>query len=124
MPDRWHRQYAEEVGIRPNDIVLTDEGDVKIVDYATIEDYTNRKIVVFDPEYNDLVEMDEVVAVVLPGADPDAALAQYLANPPREIVSVGWDGASQPMLRYRDELHLPDHRRSIVWSTIPSSVGT
>ena len=32
----------------------------------------------------------------------------------REVVSVGWDGASRPMLRYRDELHLPDHARSIV----------
>jgi hypothetical protein len=34
----------------------------------------------------------------------------------REVVQVGWDGASQPILRYRDELHLPDHRRSAVRS--------
>lgn len=33
---------------------------------------------------------------------------------PRELVVVGWDGASKPMLRYRDELKLPDHARSIV----------
>lgn len=79
MPDDWHRKYAEEVGIRPNDIVLVEDGEVKVVDYATIQDYTNRAIVVFDPEYNDLVELDEVVAVVLPGADPDAALEQFLA---------------------------------------------
>lgn len=35
-------------------------------------------------------------------------------DPAREVVSVGLDGASRPMLRYRDELHLPDHRRSRV----------
>lgn len=29
----------------------------------------------------------------------------------RERVVVGWDGASRPMLRYRDELELPDYRR-------------
>lgn len=34
--------------------------------------------------------------------------------PTDEIVTVGWDGASNPMLRFRDELHLPDHARSIV----------
>lgn len=32
----------------------------------------------------------------------------------REVVSVGLDGRSRPMLRYRDELHLPEHERSIV----------
>jgi hypothetical protein len=31
----------------------------------------------------------------------------------REIVTVGWDGASQPIRRYRDELHLPDHERAV-----------
>lgn len=31
----------------------------------------------------------------------------------REIVSVGLDGASQPMRRYRDELHLPDRERTV-----------
>jgi hypothetical protein len=30
----------------------------------------------------------------------------------REIVSVGWDGRSNPMYRYRDELALPDHMRA------------
>lgn len=35
-------------------------------------------------------------------------------TPTDEIVTVGWDGASKPMLRFRDELHLPDHLRSIV----------
>lgn len=34
--------------------------------------------------------------------------------PTDEIVTVGWDGRSQPMLRFRDELRLPDHLRSIV----------
>lgn len=37
-----------------------------------------------------------------------------LHRPQRRIVSVGLDGRSQPMWRYRDELHLPDHQRSIV----------
>lgn len=32
----------------------------------------------------------------------------------REVVSVGWDGRSRPILRYADELHLPDHARSVV----------
>lgn len=32
----------------------------------------------------------------------------------REVVCVGWDGGSQPMYRFRDELHLPDHLRRIV----------
>lgn len=32
----------------------------------------------------------------------------------REVVQVGLDGRSQPMLRYRDELDRPDHARSIV----------
>lgn len=32
----------------------------------------------------------------------------------REVVTVGWDGASKPMLRYADELGLSDHERSIV----------
>lgn len=32
----------------------------------------------------------------------------------REIVVIGLDGGSQPMLRYRDEMGLPDHDRSIV----------
>lgn len=35
-------------------------------------------------------------------------------EPTDEIVTVGWDGRSQPMLRFRDELHLSDHLRSIV----------
>jgi hypothetical protein len=30
----------------------------------------------------------------------------------REIVCVGWDGQSKPILRYRDELELADHMRS------------
>lgn len=38
----------------------------------------------------------------------------------REVVSVGLDGRSQPMLRYRDELHLADHLRSIVTVEHPS----
>lgn len=33
---------------------------------------------------------------------------------PRELVVVGWDGASRPMLRYADEMALPDSVRSIV----------
>lgn len=33
---------------------------------------------------------------------------------PREVVVVGWDGASRPMYRYRDEMDRPDHARSIV----------
>lgn len=32
----------------------------------------------------------------------------------REVVTVGWDGRSRAMLRYADELHLPDYARSIV----------
>lgn len=33
---------------------------------------------------------------------------------PREVVQVGLDGGSRPMLRYADELGLPDSQRSIV----------
>ncbi len=32
--------------------------------------------------------------------------------PRREIVCVGWDGQSKPILRYRDELDLADHLRA------------
>ena len=32
----------------------------------------------------------------------------------RNIVSVGLNGRSLPMWRYKDELHLPDHQRAIV----------
>lgn len=32
----------------------------------------------------------------------------------REIVTVGWDGATQPMRRFRDELDLPEHQRQVV----------
>ena len=32
----------------------------------------------------------------------------------RDTVVVGWDGRSRPMIRYADELHLPDSQRSIV----------
>jgi hypothetical protein len=32
----------------------------------------------------------------------------------RDTVVVGWDGRSQPMLRYADEMHLPDSQRSVV----------
>jgi len=32
----------------------------------------------------------------------------------RKIVSIGLDGNSMAMYRYEDELHLPDHQRSIV----------
>lgn len=32
---------------------------------------------------------------------------------PRAIVQVGLDGRSEPMLRYRDELGLPDHQRKV-----------
>ena len=32
----------------------------------------------------------------------------------REVVVVGWDGKSQPIRRYADELHLPDHLRAVV----------
>jgi hypothetical protein len=35
-------------------------------------------------------------------------------GPSDEIVVVGWDAASKPILRFRDELHLPDGARSIV----------
>jgi hypothetical protein len=42
------------------------------------------------------------------------ALDGKLAEPLRPIVQVGWDGASRPMYRYRDELSLPDYQRSIV----------
>lgn len=30
----------------------------------------------------------------------------------REVVTIGWDGHSHPIRRYRDELHLPDHERA------------
>lgn len=32
----------------------------------------------------------------------------------RKVVVVGWDGRSNPMLRYADEMHLPDYARSLV----------
>lgn len=32
----------------------------------------------------------------------------------RQVKAVGWDGRNQPMLRYADEMHLPDHLRSVV----------
>lgn len=32
--------------------------------------------------------------------------------PPRKVVTVGWDGASQPMYRFYDEMPLPDHMRA------------
>lgn len=32
----------------------------------------------------------------------------------RALVVAGWDGRSQPMYRYADEMHLPDATRSIV----------
>lgn len=31
-----------------------------------------------------------------------------------EIVVVGWDGRSDPIFRYRDDVHLPDHQQRIV----------
>lgn len=44
-------------------------------------------------------------------ADHDSPAAEAVE---REVVSVGLDGRSNPMWRYRDELALPDHARSIV----------
>ncbi len=44
-------------------------------------------------------------------------LVRYVLERPasgRELVSVGWDGRSNPMLRYADELSKPDSQRSIV----------
>lgn len=32
----------------------------------------------------------------------------------RSVTQVGWDGISQPIYRYTDEMHLSDHLRSIV----------
>lgn len=32
----------------------------------------------------------------------------------REVVIVGWDGASNPIRRYRDELHLHEHMQQSV----------
>lgn len=32
----------------------------------------------------------------------------------REVVCVGWDGQSKPILRYRDELDLPEHQQTRV----------
>lgn len=47
--------------------------------------------------------------------DANQRRAHY-RNTRRAVVSIGMDGASQPMLRYQDELHLPDSRRSRVLS--------
>jgi hypothetical protein len=35
-------------------------------------------------------------------------------TPKRRITQVGWDGRSQPMWRYTDELDRPDYARSVV----------
>jgi hypothetical protein len=34
---------------------------------------------------------------------------------PREIVCVGWDGRSEPIYRYRDELDLPEWQQARVF---------
>lgn len=42
----------------------------------------------------------------------------------RETVIVGWDGASRPMRRYRDELDLPEWQRAVAPASLPTEIGT
>lgn len=63
----------------------------------------------FDPGYNSGTWFTLLRQV---RNDPTNDLFERLTQ--RAVVSVGLDGASQPMLRYRDELHLADHERSVV----------
>ena len=37
-----------------------------------------------------------------------------LEDAPSDVVVIGWDGHSNAILRFRDELHLPDHLRNSV----------
>jgi hypothetical protein len=39
--------------------------------------------------------------------------AAALPPPARETVCMGWDGASNPVIGYRDELSIPRHARTV-----------
>lgn len=56
---------------------------------------------------------------ITPGRKAAALVAQVINAEPeaptgRPLFCIGWDGRSQPMFRYADEMALPDHERAIV----------
>lgn len=95
--------------------------------------------------YGEVIDVNEAIDDAMTGAEipamqylhltgpviarADEILAKMHAEPAepqrRPIVSVGWDGRSEPMWRYADELDKADHLRTIVAADdLPVTAGS
>jgi len=96
-------------------------------DEAEGDEYNDLSDEVCHDLLNRLAELDYTVTdrgqvvravqtAVHPGGIPDEKDLQFeaVAKVEREVVVTGWDGHSNPITRYADELHLPDHQRAQV----------
>lgn len=77
----WERKMGERMGALPGMTILCEEHlgtEIRAakVDYLDDNDGYAPPVFVIDAEYNDVVQPQDVYAVVLPHADPDDALAQ------------------------------------------------
>lgn len=77
----WERTMGEQMGALPGQHIICEDmmtGDLRVVaiDFITDNDGWCPPEFVLDAETHDHVLPGDLYAVVLPGADPEAALAQ------------------------------------------------
>jgi hypothetical protein len=74
----WMVKLEDEIGLYAGLTVLTIDDEAKFVDYVTSDDWNGLPLLVFDAECGDQCHPDEVLAVVIPGADAVRAAEQFI----------------------------------------------
>jgi hypothetical protein len=78
--DTWEESMGAEMGAFPGQYVIVgDDPEVEQIDFITDNDGWRAPEFVFDAETRDHALPEEIIAVVLPYTDPQAALAQFEA---------------------------------------------